>query len=196
MCRVLQLPVGKELLCKPSCIHAFERRHGDNNHLRVGRIREVAAHPLNRCRVLRHQHFAKVCHTAEMRGLRRDTECRAEAFELNAVLRTRLLHERDIRGEDRGGVVLLAELPLHRVEDAARVAVRDGTLETIADLNAERAVVLCDEQEYAVIHPCIADAPAAKEFVRVRLDVRVAECRYGDDDNLCLCFAAQLRSNF
>ena len=97
MCRVLQLPVGKELLRKSPCIHAFERRHGDNNHLRVGRIREIAAHLLNCCRVLGHQHLAKVRHTAEMRGLRGDPECRAEAFEPNAVLRTRLLRERDIR---------------------------------------------------------------------------------------------------
>ena len=105
------------------------------------------------------------------------------------------MRERDVRREDRGGVVLLAEFPLHRVEDAARIAVRDRALQTVADLDAERAVVLCDEQEHAVIHPCIADAPAAKEFVRIRLDVRGAERRYGDDDDLRLCLRAKLRTN-
>ena len=195
-CRILQLPVRKELLREAVRIDVPERRHGDDEELRPRRVREVAAHPLNRFRVLGHQYVAKVRHRAEMCGLCGDAERRAETFEPHAVLRTRLLCERDVRLQNCGGVVFLAELSLHRVENAAGVAVRDCALQAIADFDAKRAVVLCDEQEHAVIHACIADAPTAKQFVRVRLDVCGAERRYGDDDDLRLCFAAQLRSDF
>ena len=66
--------------------------------------------------------------------------------DLGTVLLIRLLCEFCI-GHDNGlGVVLTLEVCLHAIEHGTRIAIGDGTFEAVADLNAELAVLLGDEQ--------------------------------------------------
>ena len=176
-------------------LHLFERRYSNDDGLHSRRIAEIFAHPLNLRGILGREEFRQVDHIARVGGLCRYAERRSEALQPHAVFLAGLLCEIYIRSENSGGVVFLSELVLHRVEHAARIAVRDLSLKAVADLDAELAVLLGDEQENAVALLRVADAPAAEEFVCVRFDVRAVQGVNGHDDELRFRFFAQLRAD-
>src|SRR3546814_19037543 len=69
-------------------------------------------------------------------------------------------------GGDAGGIVALSERRQDLVgDDGVGGSVGQVAFEAIADLDAHLALVVCNDQQHAVVAALLADAPVAAELV-------------------------------
>src|SRR5574344_2092136 len=97
---------------------------------------------------------------------------------------------------DTGIVVILFEVRRELfIADLSGPAVRHGAFMAIADLDAQLARVLADEQQHAVVLVLVPDAPAAEQLIGIVRDGTVIQGPDGDDGDLGGRFFVELVSD-